>query len=234
MIDVFVNELDLKRLGFEGVVPEVTGRPSYHPGLLLKIYVYGYVNQVASTRKLECEAQRNIEMWTLTVPATRRWYARCQIPPISQVDNARLKVSDDFQQLQSRRRRETGRIECSLRFERLDYGVIFGRERPTAHAPAFETSALDRPGLDDRWGPVAPVTTDKVVDLANRETVAFQGLDKPFVTREQGARDAATCVSSNRRRENSLHHRCESVGRTDFRPTEIYQTVKGMNVGVLK
>ena len=66
VIDVFVDELDLKALGFEGVVPEVTGRPSYHPGLLLKIYVYGYINQVASSRKLEREAQRNVEMMWLT------------------------------------------------------------------------------------------------------------------------------------------------------------------------
>jgi transposase len=66
VIDVFVDELDLKALGFDGVVPEVTGRPSYHPGLLLKIYVYGYINQVASSRKLEREAQRNVELMWLT------------------------------------------------------------------------------------------------------------------------------------------------------------------------
>lgn len=66
VIDVFVDALDLKALGFAGVVPEATGRPSYHPGLLLKIYVYGYINQVASSRKLEREAQRNVEMMWLT------------------------------------------------------------------------------------------------------------------------------------------------------------------------
>ena len=66
VIDVFVDELDLAALGFEGVVPEVTGRPSYHPGLLLKIYVYGYINQIASSRKLEREAGRNVEMMWLT------------------------------------------------------------------------------------------------------------------------------------------------------------------------
>jgi transposase len=66
VIDVFVDELDLGQLGFEGVVPEVTGRPSYHPGVLLKIYVYGYINQVQSSRRLEREAQRNIELMWLT------------------------------------------------------------------------------------------------------------------------------------------------------------------------
>jgi transposase len=65
-IDVFVDELDLAALGFEGVVPEATGRPSYHPGALLKIYVYGYINQIASSRRLEREARRNVEMMWLT------------------------------------------------------------------------------------------------------------------------------------------------------------------------
>ena len=66
VIDVFVEELDLAALGFEGVVPEATGRPAYHPGVLLKIYVYGYVNQIASSRRLEREAQRNVELMWLT------------------------------------------------------------------------------------------------------------------------------------------------------------------------
>ena len=65
-IDVFVEALDLGALGFEGVVPEATGRPGYHPGVLLKIYVYGYINQVASSRRLEREAQRNVELMWLT------------------------------------------------------------------------------------------------------------------------------------------------------------------------
>jgi transposase len=66
VIDVFVDELDLAALGFEGVVPEATGRPAYHPGLMLKIYVYGYINQIASSRRLEREGQRNVEMMWLT------------------------------------------------------------------------------------------------------------------------------------------------------------------------
>jgi transposase len=65
VIDVFVDELDLGALGFAGVVPEATGRPAYHPGLLLKIYVYGYINQIASSRRLERESQRNVEMMWL-------------------------------------------------------------------------------------------------------------------------------------------------------------------------
>src|ERR1700686_3009836 len=65
-IDVFVEDLDLAELGFSGVDPEVTGRPSYHPSALLKLYVYGYLNRVQSSRRLEREASRNVEvMWLL-------------------------------------------------------------------------------------------------------------------------------------------------------------------------
>jgi transposase len=65
-VDAFVDALDLGKLGFEGVVPEVTGRPSYHPSALLKLYIYGYLNRVQSSRRLEREAGRNLEViWLL-------------------------------------------------------------------------------------------------------------------------------------------------------------------------
>jgi len=66
VIDVFVDELDLGHLEFEGVEPAATGRPSYHPAILLKIYIYGYLNRVQSSRRLEREAQRNVELMWLT------------------------------------------------------------------------------------------------------------------------------------------------------------------------
>lgn len=65
-IDVFVDELDLGELEFEGVEPEATGRPSYHPATLLKIYIYGYLNRVQSSRRLERETERNLEVIWLT------------------------------------------------------------------------------------------------------------------------------------------------------------------------
>ena len=65
-IDVFVDELDLAALGFGGVTPAATGRPGYHPAMLLKLYVYGYMNQVASSRRLDREAGRNVELMWLT------------------------------------------------------------------------------------------------------------------------------------------------------------------------
>jgi transposase len=66
VIDVFVDELDLSELGFDGVAPEATGRPSYHPSVLLKLYIYGYLNRVQSSRRLEREAGRNVEVMWLT------------------------------------------------------------------------------------------------------------------------------------------------------------------------
>jgi transposase len=66
VVDVFVDELDLGQLGFEGVDPAETGRPAYHPAVLLKIYIYGYLNRIQSSRRLEREAQRNVELMWLT------------------------------------------------------------------------------------------------------------------------------------------------------------------------
>jgi transposase len=65
VIDAFVDELDLATLGFE-TTPAATGRPPYHPGMLLKLYIYGYLNRVQSSRRLEREAQRNVELMWLT------------------------------------------------------------------------------------------------------------------------------------------------------------------------
>ena len=66
VVDVDVDELDLGGLGFEGVEPAATGRPSYHPAVLLKLYIYGYLNRIQSSRRLEREAQRNVELMWLT------------------------------------------------------------------------------------------------------------------------------------------------------------------------
>ena len=64
VIDVFIGGLDLAELRFCGVDPEATGRPSYHPSVLLKLYIYGYLNRLQSSRRLEREACRNVEvMW---------------------------------------------------------------------------------------------------------------------------------------------------------------------------
>jgi len=66
VVEAFIDELDLRALGFAGIVPEVTGRPAYHPATMLKIYLYGYLNRIQSSRRLEREAGRNLELIWLT------------------------------------------------------------------------------------------------------------------------------------------------------------------------
>ena len=66
VVDAFVEELDLQALGFIGTSPAATGRPAYHPAVLLKLYIYGYLNRIQSSRRLEREAQRNVELMWLT------------------------------------------------------------------------------------------------------------------------------------------------------------------------
>src|SRR6187551_2012063 len=66
IVDVFIDELDLVALGFDGASPAATGRPSYHPAVLLKLYLYGYLNRIQSSRRLERECQRNLELMWLT------------------------------------------------------------------------------------------------------------------------------------------------------------------------
>ncbi len=61
-VDAFVDALDLAELGFDDVEPAATGRPGYHPSVLLKLYIYGYLNRVQSSRRLESEARRNLEV----------------------------------------------------------------------------------------------------------------------------------------------------------------------------
>src|SRR5206468_9408400 len=66
VIEVFIDELDLAAMGFSGMTPAATGRPAYHPSTLLKIYIYGYLNRIQSSRRLERETQRNVELIWLT------------------------------------------------------------------------------------------------------------------------------------------------------------------------
>lgn len=66
VIDVYIDQLDLMALGFARAQPKATGRPAYHPATLLKLYVYGYLNRIQSSRRLEREANRNIELMWLT------------------------------------------------------------------------------------------------------------------------------------------------------------------------
>ena len=74
VVDVFVDELNLGKLGFDGVDPAATGRPGYHPAILLKLYIYGYLNRIQSSRRLEKESQRNVDLMWLR--SSYGWVAR--------------------------------------------------------------------------------------------------------------------------------------------------------------
>ena len=66
VVDAYVDALNLLELGFTRIIPQATGRPGYHPSTLLKLYIYGYLNRIQSSRRLEREAGRNIELMWLT------------------------------------------------------------------------------------------------------------------------------------------------------------------------
>src|SRR5918995_5112712 len=66
VVDAFVDALDLRELGFTRAAPASTGRPGYHPAVLLDLYIYGYLKRIASSRRLEREAARNVELMWLT------------------------------------------------------------------------------------------------------------------------------------------------------------------------
>ncbi len=68
IVEAFVEQLDLREMGFEGADPLATGRPAYHPSIMLKIYVYGYLNRIQSSRRLEHETQRNVELTGQLMP----------------------------------------------------------------------------------------------------------------------------------------------------------------------
>lgn len=80
VIDAFIEALDLGALGF-CTNPADTGRPSYHPALLLKIYLYGYLNRIQSSRRLERESQRNVELMWLTRAPSPGLQNDCRFPP---------------------------------------------------------------------------------------------------------------------------------------------------------
>ena len=80
VIEAFVDELDLREMGFEAVDPAATGRPGYHPAVMLKIYIYGYLNRVQSSRRLEHETQRNVELMWLTGRLTPDYQDHRQLP----------------------------------------------------------------------------------------------------------------------------------------------------------
>jgi transposase len=83
VVDVFVDEFESGALGFEGVDPAAMGRPAYHPAVLLKIYIYSYINRIQSSRRLEREAERNVELMWLIDRLAPPTFARTTVRPFT-------------------------------------------------------------------------------------------------------------------------------------------------------
>jgi transposase len=159
VIEAFVDELDLEALGFQGMIPKVAGRPAYHPSTMLKLYIYGYLNRVQSTRRLERETGRNVElMWLLgrltpdfkTIANFRRYNGKAirkvcaqfvglcrQLNLFNQalvaIDGSKFKASNNrdknFTPAKMKRRLEEIERSIGRYFSRLDQ---VDREEPTA------------------------------------------------------------------------------------------------------
>jgi transposase len=88
VIEAFVEVLDLARLGFARLEPNETGRPAYHPATLLRIYLYGYLNRIQSSRRLEQEANRNLELIWLTGRLVEETYEGTRVFQFTRGDRA--------------------------------------------------------------------------------------------------------------------------------------------------
>ena len=109
VVDAFVDAIDLEKLGFTHVRAHQRGAPPYHPGLLLKIYIYGYLNRVRSSRRLELECGRNIELM---------WLTGCQQPSYHTIS--------DFRSIKPHRKA----LKATFRLfnQVLDGAELFGKE----------------------------------------------------------------------------------------------------------
>ena len=86
IIDAFINALALRALGCKGIMPEAIGRPSYYPAVLLKLYIYDYLSQVQSSRRLPPDADRDVLRWTIrSRPRTLQFVARRRPRPAADI-----------------------------------------------------------------------------------------------------------------------------------------------------
>ena len=123
VIDAFVDAFELAELGFEGTEPAESGRPSYHPSALLKLYIYGYLNRVQSSRRLEREAGRNVEMM---------WLLGRLVPDHKTIADFRKDNGRAIRRRQQVQSREQPRSELHARDE--------ARRESRGHAPAARDS----------------------------------------------------------------------------------------------
>lgn len=141
-IDVYVDSLDLGALGFLYAVPKETGRPPYNPADMLKLYIYGYLNKIRSSRKLEQEAHRNIEL---------KWLLRQLTPD--------FKTIADFRKENAQALKHVGR-DFTLLCKQLD---LFGRELIAIDGSKFKAvNSKDRNFSDKKLKRLLQHITDKI------------------------------------------------------------------------
>ena len=122
-VDVFVDALELRDLGFDSVNPAATGRPAYHPSAMLKLYIYGYLNRIQSSRRLEREAGRNLEVMWLTgrlAPITKLslTFARTMVPRSRRFARGQQILAGSYEYVL---RKESCDLVAHQRNQRRDY-----------------------------------------------------------------------------------------------------------------
>jgi transposase len=128
-VDVFVDALDLRDLGFDGVDPAATGRPAYHPSPMLKLYIYGYLNRVQSSRRLEREAGRNLEVM---------WLTRRLAPDHKTIADFRKDNGPAIKKVCAQCMRNSLQEVSKLLEARLDLAIISNRIAPEQSLSAME------------------------------------------------------------------------------------------------
>jgi transposase len=204
VVDAFVDALDLAGLGFDGVIPEETGRPSYHPATMLKIYIYGYLNQVQSSRGLERECRRNLELIWLTG-----------------------RLAPDFKTIADFRRDNGPAIrKVCQKFVALCRGldlldasivVIDGSKFKAVNA---KTKSFTREKLKRRLGEIDAAIEKYLVELDRADEVLSKtGMTVPMARLERAIKKLAYC----RREANALkaiERRMDSSGETQVSLTD--------------
>jgi transposase len=208
VIDAFVAKINLAELGFEGVVPERTGRPAYHPATLLKIYIYGYLNRIPSSRRLEREAGRNLELMWLTgrlapdfktiadfrkdngpaIRATcRRFVLLCR--ELDLLSEASVAIdSSKFKAVNARERNYTPNV-VRRRMEQTEAGVArYLAQLETADRQEEETARLWTERLKDRLARL----DERMAHLREMEAVVQAAPDGQVSLTDPDARAMAT------------------------------------------
>jgi transposase len=223
-VDAFVEGLELGKLGFGRVAPLEKGRPSYHPATLLKIYIYGYLNRVSSSRRLERECQRNIELVWLTGQLApdfktiadfrkdngkairevcRRFVALCRELDLLSVASVAIDGSK-FKAVNARDKNFT-EAKMRRRLERIDESIA-------RYMAQLETA--------DRHGDAVPEAKvvrlkDKIAKL-KEEIVRLNAINAEMMKSEDNLADRSGCAFDGNERQGHRNRRLQCASRSRY------------------